>query len=378
MHNPTHPTALDQLICADATTHHTPGNTPDILVLDDPHGTLTRHALHQAQLTGGRVLTRQRSYTDALNLWQAARTLTPSPPLHIAGLTTTPDGTPTPDPSTYTLADFLTTHNYQGNLALGHLPKSHAALADIAHDIALHQQGRDLTLILGANTKHMTPAFNQTLAGGFSTVMGLRGKGKHRCLLASQPLTEVADLPQPGPLTALGGVFSGPKPDAGGELLADAAITWLHQQGPQQLTLLDLGCGNGSVTRRVLGELPAGTTVTAAHATDLDLDAVRSASINLAPHPAAQVTWDNAAGRLPDHSIDLLLLNPPFHTGTTVDLTLVIPLLDAATRLLSPQGRLFLVHNSHARYRPQVQDRFTTVQQVTRTKTFTVLTAHNP
>ena len=88
-------------------------------------------------------------------------------------------------------------------------------------------------------------------------------------------------------------------------------------------------------------------------------------------------TWDDAGSQLPDASFDTIALNPPFHDGTAVDATLVQHLLDASVRLLAPGGSLYLVHNSHLRYRGEVERRFRAVEQVARDKTFTVLRATN-
>ena len=64
-----------------------------------------------------------------------------------------------------------------------------------------------------------------------------------------------------------------------------------------------------------------------------------------------------------------------FHDGTAVDVTLVGELLGASIRMLKPGGHLYLVHNSHLRYRGEVERRFTAVEQVARDATFTVLKA---
>ncbi|WP_421083078.1 class I SAM-dependent methyltransferase [Rothia nasimurium] len=370
--------ALDRLIISDAFDQLGVGPGRDILVLDDPTGALTGWALAQVG-PGGRVISRQRSYADALTLYQTHSTQNAATksPLTLAGLHENGEV----DPSTFSLYTTLTSHNFDGTLALGHLPKSHAALADLAHDLARYQaeRGSEVTLILGGNTKHMTPTFNETLGRSFGQVRGLLGKGKHRCLLATVP-TPAQVQPRPsGPLQALGGVFSGGKPDRGGQLLAASVLTDLENTAPARpLTLVDLGCGNGSVTHQVLEHLPAGIAIDRVRATDLDVDAVRSASLNLGQDARVQVTWDDAASRLEDHRADIVLLNPPFHSGTAVDLSLVGPLLDASLRLLAPGGLLYLVHNSHARYRPQIEERFESVQQMNRTPTFTVIKAVAP
>lgn len=377
---PQTPTALDKLITADAADQLKALPGPDILVLEDPTGALTSWALEQAQERGGRVISRQTSYKSATRLYQQHRTKVEDGQLVIAGLEAGPQG-PTTNHQTLGLHQLLHTSNFQGQLALGQLPKSHAALADISYDLARYQarQGSEATLLLGGNTKHMTPSFNQTLGRNFQQVRGLRGKGKHRCLLATGP-NPAPQAPQPaGPLKAAGGVFSGAKPDKGGQLLATNILTHLSQEAPTgPLTLIDLGCGNGSVTLHLLKNLPTGVEISRAYATDLDADAIRTSTLNLSQDPRIHISWDDAGSRLPQNTADIITLNPPFHTGTAIDLTLISPLLDAATRLLTPGGRLYLVHNSHARYRPQIEERFEHVKQLERTPTFTILTAHTP
>ena len=88
-----------------------------------------------------------------------------------------------------------------------------------------------------------------------------------------------------------------------------------------------------------------------------------------------EVTWDVSLSRCEEASADLVLLNPPFHDGTVVDATLVQGLLDAAARVLRPGGQLWFVHNSHLRYRPEVEARFGAVRQRARDRRFTVLSA---
>lgn len=236
-------------------------------------------------------------------------------------------------------------------VAVGEMPKSLARLDYLARSIA-GAGFDDVRLVLGANNKHLARSMNVTLGESFEDVAASLGRGKFRCLVASGP-REVSYEPKLyDGLVAVGGVFSGAKPDRGGELLRSCLPA-------EPGRLLDLGCGNGSVTRGLGGV-----------ATDADADAVLSArAIGL------EATWDDAGSRLPDASFDTIALNPPFHDGTTVDATLVQHLLDASARLLAPGGALYLVHNSHLRYRGEVERRFASVEQVARDRTFTVLRA---
>lgn len=244
-------------------------------------------------------------------------------------------------------------------IAVGEMPKSLARLDYLARSIA--GAGYDeVRVVLGANNKHLSRGMNAVLGESFEDVSASLGRGKFRCLIASGP-REVSYEPAHGDgLVAVGGVFSGAKPDRGGELLRASL-----PPAPELGRFLDLGCGNGSVSRG----LAAGGATSAA-ATDSDADAVLSArAIGL------DATWDDAGSGFADASFDTIALNPPFHDGTAVDATLVQHLLDASARLLAPGGALYLVHNSHLRYRGEVERRFTAVQQVARDKTFTVLRA---
>ena len=236
-------------------------------------------------------------------------------------------------------------------VAVGEMPKSLARLDYLARSIA-GAGFDDVRVVLGANNKHLARSMNAALGESFTDVAASLGRGKFRCLVASGP-RKVAYEPLLGDgLVAVGGVFSGAKPDRGGELLRSCLPA-------EPGRLLDLGCGNGSVTRGMGGV-----------ATDADADAVLSArAIGL------EATWDDAGSRLPDASSDTTALTPPFHDGTTVDATLVQHLLDASVRLLAPGGALYVVHNSHLRYRGEVERRFASVEQIARDTTFTVLRA---
>ncbi|NKY68667.1 methyltransferase [Corynebacterium mucifaciens] len=236
-------------------------------------------------------------------------------------------------------------------VAVGEMPKSLARLNYLARSIA-GAGYHDVRVVLGANNKHLSRGMNAVLAESFTDVGASLGRGKFRCLVASGPREVTYEPLRNDGLVAVGGVFSGAKADRGGELLRSCLPGECGR-------LLDLGCGNGSVTRG-LGGL----------ATDADADAVLSArAIGL------EATWDDAGSRWPDASFDTIALNPPFHDGTTVDATLVQHLLDASVRLLAPGGSLYLVHNSHLRYRGEVERRFGAVEQVARDTTFTVLRA---
>lgn len=245
-------------------------------------------------------------------------------------------------------------------VVVGQMPKSLARLEYVAQSVASAGFSQ-VTVMLGANNKHLSRSMNEVLARSFEHVAASRGRGKFRCLVASGPVPSEYRPKESNGIVAVGGVFSGAREDAGGRLLADAVL-----EPPNRV--LDLGCGNGSVAKRILERFPEAEVT----ATDSDADAVNSARLTLGE--SVEVTWDNAGAAL-EGAFDAVLLNPPFHQGTTVDATLVHDLLRAAHRLTAPGGSTYVVHNSHLRYRGEVDAVFGGSRQLVRDKTFTVLRA---
>ncbi len=282
-------------------------------------------------------------------------------------------------------------------LALSHLPKSLAELAYYAQSLAYEfnvtnmQENADslhpnLIFICGGNNKYMSRSQNEVLAESFMHVQASRGRGKFRCLIANKPKMDCApyaarssklDISNTPTLFGVGGVFSGAKADAGGYLLGETAIA--DMQTKVQLTankfhVLDLGCGNALLSRMVFDAFPD-VQVTA---TDISADAVCSAHLTLLTEildKRAKIKWDDSARSLAADCADIVLLNPPFHSGNKIDATIVQPLLEGALRTLKPGGKIYMVHNSYLRYRPELEKRFTNVKELQRNAKFTVLSA---
>jgi 16S rRNA (guanine1207-N2)-methyltransferase len=84
------------------------------------------------------------------------------------------------------------------------------------------------------------------------------------------------------------------------------------------------------------------------------------------------VTLDDAGSELPDAGADLVLLNPPFHLGTSVETRAAGRLFEASARLLRPGGELWTVYNSSLAYKPELGRIVGPTEQVHRTTKFTV------
>lgn len=136
-------------------------------------------------------------------------------------------------------------------------------------------------------------------------------------------------------------------------------------------TVVDLGCGTGALAAWFALRHPTARVI----ATDRSAAAVRSARATMAANGLAdrvEVTHDDAGSELPPGEADIVLLNPPFHLGTSVHTGAATRLFEAAARLLRPGGELFAVWNSSLRYRPQLERLIGPTEQLHRTPKFTV------
>lgn len=362
----------------------------DVLVIDDATGTLTEQALTDVvDHPQARVLSWTASYAGAQQLRERFA------PALAAGRLLIPAG-----PEAADLETFAATA--EAHLVLARLPKSLRALDERARALAraAHATAReDLTLIAGGRVKHMTRTQNDVLAASFADVAATRGIGKSRALVAQQPVPDVAahaaarnmvrfrvrGAEVERELHGIGGVFGGARPDAGSLLLLEAlddavqdgALDAVVAAAAPEGRVIDLGCGNGLLTLYLAAAFPDSAVLSS----DDDADAVASTRATLAgaaegnPPGRVDVTWDRSLSREADGTADLVLLNPPFHDGPGIDATLAPGMLAAAARVLRPGGQLWLVHNSHLRYRRELERQIGSVQQRARDSRFTVLSA---
>jgi 16S rRNA (guanine1207-N2)-methyltransferase len=335
-----------------------PGQGGAVVVLDDRHGALTLPVLaagHDVRV-GQDALAHERSLEANLARWGA-----PLPgSLHRGPVD----------------ADLVA----GAHTVLLVLPRSLDALEQCAQLVAEHAAD-DVILLAGGRDKHMTPRQNSVLGRYFTSVVPGRGRSKSRVITARGPVrgqpapfprTAVHTLPDVGPVTlaAHGATFGGTAVDPGTRFLLEN----LAGSGDAD-RVVDVGCGNGTIAvyLAVLAR-NRGRDLTVV-ATDQSADACASTALTAALNGVAdrvEVRRDDALASFPDASEDLLVLNPPFHAGNTVDTRVALRLFEACARVLRPGGGLWCVWNSHLMYRPELERRVGPTRQVARDRTFTV------
>lgn len=229
------------------------------------------------------------------------------------------------------------------------LPRGLAALEEIAELIAAHA-APDVVVVAGGRLKHMSRSMNGVLAEHFADVTASLARQKSRCLLARQP-TPTGVFPsfprrhleeEHGVwIAAHGAAFAGPSLDLGTRYL----LTFLGEMSPLARDAIDLGCGTGVLAAQLAATRPELHVV----ATDTSRAAVRSTRATLEANALGERVRVMRADGLesqPPVSADLIVCNPPFHIGASVQPDIAIDLFKDAARVLRPGGELWTVFNS--------------------------------
>jgi 16S rRNA (guanine1207-N2)-methyltransferase len=256
-------------------------------------------------------------------------------------------------------------------LVLLRLPRSLARLDAVARAVA-RVADPAAVLVAGNMVKHMTPRQNEVLSDVFSRVDVSLARGKARLLTATGPRAGV-DRASPAEfrddelgltIVAVAGTFAGAAVDVGTRVLLQGL-----DDLPDARVALDLGCGSGVLATVLATRLPGATVI----ATDVSAVAVESARLTAAANGVVvEVRHDDGASSLPEASVDLVLLNPPFHVGGAVHTGIAHRLIGEAARVLRPGGELRCVWNSSLQYRPVLEREVGPTRQLERTRTFTV------
>ncbi len=255
-------------------------------------------------------------------------------------------------------------------LVLLRLPKSLSALDGFARLVAASAPS-DIVLVAGGRLKYMTVGMNEVLRRSFGRLDVSLARQKSRVLIARQPLAVQApelsrrhDSELDLWVTAAGGVFAGASVDIG-----TRAMVSVFDELPEYGTAIDFGCGTGILAAELKRRRPTARVI----ASDISAVAVESARGTAAANDLdIDVVRDDGLSRQPDASVDLIVLNPPFHDGGAVSIDAALAMFGEARRVLRPGGQLWTVWNSHLGYTGALVRTVGPTVQVGRNPKFTV------
>jgi 16S rRNA (guanine1207-N2)-methyltransferase len=255
-------------------------------------------------------------------------------------------------------------------LVLLRLPKSLSALDGFARLIAVSAPAA-VVVVAGGRLKYMTVGMNEVLLRSFGRLDVSLARQKSRVLVAREPLAvepPTAERRHDAELdlwvTASGTVFAGASVDIGTRAMVTA-----FDKLPEFETAIDFGCGTGILAVELKRRRPAARVI----ASDISAAAVASARGTAAANGLeVGVVRDDGLSRQPDASVDLIVLNPPFHDGGAVSIDAALAMFGEARRVLRPGGQLWTVWNSHLGYTGALLRTVGPTVQVGRNSKFTV------
>lgn len=264
-------------------------------------------------------------------------------------------------------------------IVLVRLPRGLEQLDQWAALIAAHA-AEDVLVLAGGRIKHMTLGMNDVLGKYFDTVEASLAEQKSRVLRVCGPRPNVAqeslsqwpksqhhadvDLV----VCAEGGAFAGTSIDIG---TYDLLAVLDRVSGQQGMRIIDFGCGTGVLATHIAKLRPSATVI----ASDQSAAAVASATATVLANGVqdrVSVIRDDGLFSQPDNSADLILFNPPFHSGAAVHAGTSLRLFAEAGRVLKSGGELWVVANRHLSYKSALRTLVGETREVRRTPKFTV------
>jgi 16S rRNA (guanine1207-N2)-methyltransferase len=148
---------------------------------------------------------------------------------------------------------------------------------------------------------------------------------------------------------SLPGVFSYGRLDEGTRILLDNA------QVDDGVKVLDWGCGSGVIGLVLKKTLPN----LSVDMVDSNALAVEAAKMTMSRNNlSSDRIWVSDVFSEVSDTYDLIISNPPFHSGVKTKYSMVEDFIEQARQRLKPQGKLVLVANSFLRYKPLISQSF--------------------
>ena len=253
------------------------------------------------------------------------------------------------------LSDFHWPKDENRDLILFRISKEKAVVNHVINLAAEHLKPGARVILLGDKSegiksyaknaqKRLNGDRSETKLGGESWRVELTVGQTSGAPLDDQNYPQLRDITQVGKylLQSKPGVYGWKKIDSGSQQLVERLPHMLNRALPiGSIRVLDLGCGSGYLTLATCSQTSIIT------ATDNNAAAIQATQATLAAaNFQAEVCLTNAGEELASE-YDLILCNPPFHSGFGIDYDLTDRFSKNAARLLAAEGKACFVVNQH-------------------------------
>ncbi len=136
--------------------------------------------------------------------------------------------------------------------------------------------------------------------------------------------------------------------------------------------IADLGAGWGYLAANLIDD-----ALHSLHLVEADHTALTCARTNVSD-PRAQFHWADATTWTAPEPLDMVIMNPPFHTSRSADPALGQRFIASAARNLTRNGSLWMVANRHLPYEATLTETFAQVREVAGDNRFKVFHASRP
>lgn len=248
------------------------------------------------------------------------------------------------------------------------------------------------TLVVAMPNTAGAGRFEKELAKATGEITSIQ-KNKCRAFYATEDgswreevFTEWRQFAEPGQIsgtnfTTFPGIFSSGHVDAGSKLLVD------HLPANLRGRVADLGAGWGYLSAEILKKCP---NIIRLDLYEADARALTCARWNLAGLGASEprlasppcsdsedkigFIWHDVTQGLPEE-YDVIIMNPPFHTGQSTDVDLGRAFIHAAAKALKRGGKLWMVANRQLPYEATLEAAGFSWRIVSSDSVFKILTA---
>lgn len=197
----------------------------------------------------------------------------------------------------------------------------------------------------------------------YNTEYNLDDSHYHQLRLISEEPCQIHSKP---------GLFGWNKIDQGSQYLVNQLPHLLSTHPHKPLKALDLGCGYGYLTLAA-AQLDACKTIEYWVMTDNNAAALRTAEHNIKLNSIDAEILAADCGDLISDTFDLILCNPPFHQGFSVEGDLTDRFLASTKRLLAPQGMAIFVVNQFIPLERKASGLFRTINRCSSNGSFKVI-----